>query len=165
MVHTCKFVYLSISFRPEVCASALCTRVQQRANGCFKKYIHTYIIPITIFSLSLPPSLFHFLSLPLSPSLPSSFSLPPLPPFSLCLSLSLSLSLPLYLSLSPPPHLIYYALAAATVLLKFVEFIQNIVFAPSSLKVSYHGSEKTTLIGERLALHGGIFYRRKFCQS
>ena len=32
-------------------------------------------------------------------------------------------------------------------LLKYVEFIQNIVFAPSSLKVVYTGGEQTTLIG------------------
>ena len=51
-------------------------------------------------------------------------------------------------SLSTLPKLRYYALAAAAGLLKYVEFIQNIVFAPSSLKVSYHGSEKTTLIGK-----------------
>ena len=31
-------------------------------------------------------------------------------------------------------------------LLKYVEFIQNIVYAPSSLKVMFKGSEQTTMI-------------------
>ncbi|XP_041374859.1 mutS protein homolog 4-like isoform X2 [Gigantopelta aegis] len=40
----------------------------------------------------------------------------------------------------------YYCLAATAALLKYVEFIQNIVFAPSSLKVVFKGSEHTTMI-------------------
>ena len=33
-------------------------------------------------------------------------------------------------------------------LLKYVEFIQNIVYAPGSVKVAFKGSEKTTIIGK-----------------
>ncbi|XP_033098705.1 mutS protein homolog 4-like [Anneissia japonica] len=40
----------------------------------------------------------------------------------------------------------YYCLAASAALLKYVEFIQNIVYAPSSLKVVFKGSEQTTMI-------------------
>ncbi|XP_066046760.1 mutS protein homolog 4 isoform X3 [Chamaea fasciata] len=40
----------------------------------------------------------------------------------------------------------YYCLAAAAALLKYVEFIQNAVFAPKSLKVRFQGSEKTAMI-------------------
>lgn len=40
----------------------------------------------------------------------------------------------------------YYALAAAASLMKYVEFIQNIMYAPGSLKVVFHGSENTTMI-------------------
>ena len=40
----------------------------------------------------------------------------------------------------------YYCLATAAALLKYVEFIQNIVYAPASLKVVFKGSEQTTMI-------------------
>ncbi|XP_053805463.1 mutS protein homolog 4 isoform X3 [Vidua macroura] len=40
----------------------------------------------------------------------------------------------------------YYCLAAAAALLKYVEFIQNTVYAPKSLKVRFQGSEKTAMI-------------------
>jgi len=40
----------------------------------------------------------------------------------------------------------YYCLATASALLKYVEFIQNITFAPNSLKVVYRGSEQTMMI-------------------
>ncbi|XP_063281358.1 mutS protein homolog 4-like isoform X2 [Prinia subflava] len=40
----------------------------------------------------------------------------------------------------------YYSLAAAAALLKYVEFIQNAVYAPKSLKVRFQGSEKTAMI-------------------
>uniref|UniRef100_A0A8C2TV68 MutS homolog 4 n=1 Tax=Coturnix japonica TaxID=93934 RepID=A0A8C2TV68_COTJA len=40
----------------------------------------------------------------------------------------------------------YYCLAAAAALLKYVEFIQNSVYAPKSLKVHFQGSEKTAMI-------------------
>ena len=42
----------------------------------------------------------------------------------------------------------YYCLAATAALLKYVEFIQNIVYAPNSLKVVFRGSEQTTMIGK-----------------
>lgn len=41
----------------------------------------------------------------------------------------------------------YYCLAAAAALVKYVEFIQNIVFAPRSMKIVFKGSENTTMIG------------------
>ncbi|NXF94883.1 MSH4 protein, partial [Eubucco bourcierii] len=41
---------------------------------------------------------------------------------------------------------VYYCLAAAAALLKYVEFIQNSVYAPKSLKVRFQGSEKTAMI-------------------
>uniref|UniRef100_A0A8C6WBT6 DNA mismatch repair protein n=1 Tax=Nannospalax galili TaxID=1026970 RepID=A0A8C6WBT6_NANGA len=40
----------------------------------------------------------------------------------------------------------YYCLAAVAALLKYVEFIQNTVYAPKSLKVCFQGSEQTAMI-------------------
>uniref|UniRef100_A0A4W5JMF8 MutS homolog 4 n=1 Tax=Hucho hucho TaxID=62062 RepID=A0A4W5JMF8_9TELE len=40
----------------------------------------------------------------------------------------------------------YYCLAAAAALLKYFEFIQNSIYAPKSLKVSFKGSEHTAMI-------------------
>ncbi|XP_062517164.1 mutS protein homolog 4-like [Corticium candelabrum] len=40
----------------------------------------------------------------------------------------------------------YYCLAAGAALLKYVEFIQNMVYAAASLKVVFRGSEQTTMI-------------------
>ncbi|XP_071353932.1 mutS protein homolog 4 isoform X3 [Trachinotus anak] len=40
----------------------------------------------------------------------------------------------------------YYCLAAAAALLKYLEFIQNSVYAAKSLKVSFKGSEQTAMI-------------------
>ncbi|XP_052784733.1 mutS protein homolog 4-like [Mya arenaria] len=40
----------------------------------------------------------------------------------------------------------YYCLAAAAALVKYIEFIQNTVFAPSSVKIIFKGSENTTMI-------------------
>ncbi|XP_045064993.1 mutS protein homolog 4 [Coregonus clupeaformis] len=40
----------------------------------------------------------------------------------------------------------YYCLAAAAALLKYFEFIQNSIYAPKSLKVSFKGSEQTAMI-------------------
>ncbi|CAH1773969.1 unnamed protein product [Owenia fusiformis] len=40
----------------------------------------------------------------------------------------------------------YYCLATTAALLKYVEFIQNTVYAPASLKVVFKGSEHTTMI-------------------
>ncbi|XP_065646680.1 mutS protein homolog 4 isoform X6 [Hydra vulgaris] len=47
----------------------------------------------------------------------------------------------------------YYCLATAAALLKYVEFIQNVVFAPASLKITYKGGEKTALIDMTAARH------------
>ncbi|MEE6494700.1 hypothetical protein FKM82_001853 [Ascaphus truei] len=40
----------------------------------------------------------------------------------------------------------YYCLAAVAALLKYVEFIQNSVYAPKSLKICFQGSEQTAMI-------------------
>ncbi|XP_075688973.1 mutS protein homolog 4 isoform X3 [Rhinoderma darwinii] len=40
----------------------------------------------------------------------------------------------------------YYCLAAVAALLKYVEFIQNFVYAPKSLKIRFQGSEQTAMI-------------------
>ncbi|KAM3871478.1 mutS protein homolog 4 [Diretmus argenteus] len=40
----------------------------------------------------------------------------------------------------------YYCLAAAAALLKYLEFIQNSIYAPKSLKVIFKGSEQTAMI-------------------
>ncbi|ELU10757.1 hypothetical protein CAPTEDRAFT_92723, partial [Capitella teleta] len=40
----------------------------------------------------------------------------------------------------------YYSLCAAAALLKYIEYIQNVVYAPGSLKIVYKGSEQTTMI-------------------
>lgn len=45
-----------------------------------------------------------------------------------------------------PPSCRYYCLAAVAALLKYVEFIQNSVYAPKSLKIRFQGSEQTAMI-------------------
>jgi len=45
------------------------------------------------------------------------------------------------------PHNRFYALAAAAALLKYIEFVRNVLFAPKSLKVVYQGSQNTMVIG------------------
>lgn len=40
----------------------------------------------------------------------------------------------------------YYCLAAAAALLKYLEFVQNSVYAAKSLRVSFQGSEQTAMI-------------------
>ncbi|XP_078529538.1 mutS protein homolog 4 [Lissotriton helveticus] len=40
----------------------------------------------------------------------------------------------------------YYCLAAVAALLKYVEFIQNAVYAPKSIKICFQGSEQTAMI-------------------
>jgi hypothetical protein len=42
----------------------------------------------------------------------------------------------------------YYCLATAAALIKYVEYIQDAVYAPGFLKVTFQGSENTTMIGE-----------------
>ena len=41
-----------------------------------------------------------------------------------------------------------YNITSLQALLKYIEFIQNIVYAPNSLKIVFKGSENTTLIGK-----------------
>lgn len=41
----------------------------------------------------------------------------------------------------------FYALTAAAAVLKYVEYIQCIVFARETLKIEYHSSENTMIIG------------------
>jgi DNA mismatch repair protein MSH4 len=54
----------------------------------------------------------------------------------------------------------YYCLATAAALLKYVEFIQNAVYAPNSLKITYQGPDQTTMIdvvtAKNLELLGNI---------
>ncbi|XP_060559607.1 mutS protein homolog 4-like [Ruditapes philippinarum] len=40
----------------------------------------------------------------------------------------------------------YYCLAAVAALMKYLEFIQNTIYAPASLKIVFKGSENTTMI-------------------
>ncbi|XP_072853914.2 mutS protein homolog 4 isoform X4 [Pogona vitticeps] len=47
----------------------------------------------------------------------------------------------------------YYCLAAVAAVLKYVEFIQNSVYAPKSLKIRFHGSEQTAMIDSTSALN------------
>ncbi|XP_077189415.1 mutS protein homolog 4 isoform X2 [Paroedura picta] len=47
----------------------------------------------------------------------------------------------------------YYCLAAVAAVLKYVEFIQNSVYAPKSLKIRFHGSERTAMIDSTSALN------------
>ena len=45
----------------------------------------------------------------------------------------------------------YYCLAAAAALIRYVEFVQNNLYAPQSLSIVYRGSEQTTLIDSKTA--------------
>ncbi|XP_046863669.1 mutS protein homolog 4-like [Xenia sp. Carnegie-2017] len=47
----------------------------------------------------------------------------------------------------------YYCLATASALLKYVEFMQNIIYAPASLKIVFKGSEQTMMIDAATAKH------------
>ncbi|XP_054653658.1 mutS protein homolog 4 [Dunckerocampus dactyliophorus] len=47
----------------------------------------------------------------------------------------------------------YYCLASAAALLKYLEFIQNSVYATKSLKVSFKGSEQTAMIDSASAIN------------
>lgn len=42
----------------------------------------------------------------------------------------------------------YYALAAAAALLKYVEYVQHMVYAPKSVRIEFQGSPNTTMIGK-----------------
>lgn len=47
----------------------------------------------------------------------------------------------------------YYCLAAAAALLKYLEFVQNSVYAAKSLRVIFKGSEQTAMIDSASASH------------
>lgn len=47
----------------------------------------------------------------------------------------------------------YYCLAAAAALLKYLEFIQNSIYAAKSLRVTFKGSEQTAMIDSASACH------------
>lgn len=47
----------------------------------------------------------------------------------------------------------YYCLAAAAALLKYLEFIQNSVYAAKSVRVIFKGSEQTAMIDSASALN------------
>ncbi|XP_045448191.1 mutS protein homolog 4-like [Melitaea cinxia] len=47
----------------------------------------------------------------------------------------------------------FYALTAAAAVLKYVEYIQCIVFARESLKIEYHSSDNTMIIGNKTQLY------------
>nr|XP_054749797.1 mutS protein homolog 4-like [Lytechinus pictus] len=55
----------------------------------------------------------------------------------------------------------YYCLAAAAALLKYVEFIQNSVYAPNSLKVVFKGSEQSAVIDAVTARNLELVQNRK----
>lgn len=46
----------------------------------------------------------------------------------------------------------YYCLAAAAALIKYIEFVQNVVYAPKSLRVCFKGSELTAMIGKLIVV-------------
>ena len=50
-------------------------------------------------------------------------------------------------------------------LLKYVEFIQNLVYAPRSLKIVFKGCEQTTMIGEHLVCQfNSLRYKHACCR-
>ncbi|XP_031972587.1 mutS protein homolog 4 isoform X2 [Corvus moneduloides] len=59
----------------------------------------------------------------------------------------------------------YYCLAAAAALLKYVEFIQNAVYAPKSLKVRFQGSEKTAMIDSSSAQNLELVINNRDCRN
>lgn len=56
----------------------------------------------------------------------------------------------------------FYALTAAAAVLKYVEYIQCIVFARESLKIEYHSSENTMIIGETLLQNFPFFLKLRY---
>ncbi|XP_044529428.1 mutS protein homolog 4 [Gracilinanus agilis] len=59
----------------------------------------------------------------------------------------------------------YYCLAAVAALLKYLEFIQNSVYAPKSLKVLFQGSEKTVMIDSSSAQNLELLVNNQDCRS
>jgi len=50
-------------------------------------------------------------------------------------------------------------LSAAAALLRYVEFLQNLIFAPKSLSIKYEGSQNTMLIGNKLKAQFNSYLR------
>ena len=61
------------------------------------------------------------------------------------------LSVPDYQSCELEVATKYYALATVSALLKYIEFVQNIVWAPKTIKFRFQGPEQTTMIGFTLS--------------
>ncbi|XP_039767855.1 mutS protein homolog 4 isoform X2 [Ornithorhynchus anatinus] len=59
----------------------------------------------------------------------------------------------------------YYCLAAVAALIKYVEFIQNSVYAPKSLKVCFQGSEKTAMIDSSSAQNLELVVNNQDCRN
>ncbi|XP_066228301.1 mutS protein homolog 4 [Saccopteryx leptura] len=59
----------------------------------------------------------------------------------------------------------YYCLAAVAALLKYVEFIQNSVYAPKSLKICFQGSEQTAMIDSSSAQNLELIINNQDCRS
>ncbi|XP_046376598.2 mutS protein homolog 4-like isoform X1 [Haliotis rufescens] len=55
----------------------------------------------------------------------------------------------------------YYCLATTAALLKYTEFIQNIMYAPASVKVIFKGSEQTTMIDASTAKNLELLQNRR----
>ena len=148
--------------RSAVHQTVVCARVQHcGAGGCLKvgsctvgltsqiinilfNFHRYYCLATAAVSLTFSKSVPHSIKPPLlfSPSFLHSLiphSLPPLLPF-------LHPSLPPTSSSLHFPLLLFLSLSLQA-LLKYIEFIQNIVFAPNSLKVVFKGSEQTAMIG------------------
>nr|XP_051712312.1 mutS protein homolog 4 isoform X2 [Oryctolagus cuniculus] len=59
----------------------------------------------------------------------------------------------------------YYCLAAVAALLKYVEFIQNSVYAPKSLKICFQGSEQTAMIDSSSAQNLELLVNNQDCRN
>nr|XP_044605404.1 mutS protein homolog 4 isoform X3 [Equus asinus] len=59
----------------------------------------------------------------------------------------------------------YYCLAAVAALLKYVEFIQNSVYAPKSLKICFQGSEQTAMIDSSSAQNLELLINNQDCRN
>ncbi|XP_037355926.1 mutS protein homolog 4 isoform X2 [Talpa occidentalis] len=59
----------------------------------------------------------------------------------------------------------YYCLAAVAALVKYVEFIQNSVYAPKSLKICFQGSEQTAMIDSSTAQNLELLINNQDCRS
>ncbi|XP_050661219.1 mutS protein homolog 4 [Macaca thibetana thibetana] len=59
----------------------------------------------------------------------------------------------------------YYCLAAVAALLKYVEFIQNSVYAPKSLKIYFQGSEQTAMIDSSSAQNLELLINNQDCRN